>query len=115
LAPYGRDAEVAAALLAEGGMPAFVCRDILQICRELEAGAGFAMMAVEALAASDVSALSAWIAEQPPWSDLPIVLLTSHETGPSWVAEAARYQSILGNVSHLERPFHATTLLSVAR
>ena len=115
LAPYGRDAEIASALLAEARRRAHICVDIGDLCRELETGAAFALIAVEALAESDVSGLSTWIAAQPPWSDMPIVLLTTREDVPSWIAEAAHYQEILGNVTYLERPFHPTTLVSVAR
>jgi two-component sensor histidine kinase len=115
LAPYGRDADIACALFAEAGMQAHACADVEGLCHELENGAACAVVVVEALAASDVSGLSAWIAGQPPWSDMPIVLLTARENVPDWMAESVRYQGFLGNVTFLERPFHPTTLVSVAR
>jgi PAS domain-containing protein len=52
--------------------------------------------------------------DQPPWSDLPIVLLTGRGDAGAQSA-AQRLQDILGNVNFLERPFHPTTLVSVAR
>jgi two-component sensor histidine kinase len=115
LAPYGRDAEIASALLTEARKRTHVCADIGDLCGELKKGAGFAVIAVEALAESDVSGLSNWIAAQPPWSDMPIVLMTTRQDTPSWTSEAVRYQGMLGNVTYLERPFHPTTLVSVAR
>ena len=46
---------------------------------------------------------------------MPIILLTAHDDAPSRVDRAARYQNILGNVTYLERPFHSTTLVNLAR
>jgi two-component sensor histidine kinase len=115
VAPHGRDAEIASHLLIEAGRHTHICTDIDQLCLELRRGAAFAMLAEEAIIDSDVSALSSWVQDQPPWSDMPIVLLTSHTDSPGRVERASRYQDILGNVTYLERPFHPTTLVSVAR
>jgi signal transduction histidine kinase/CheY-like chemotaxis protein len=46
---------------------------------------------------------------------MPIVLMTRHGGGPERNPAAARLAEILGNVTFLERPFHPTTLISVAR
>ncbi|MDB5439872.1 MAG: histidine kinase, partial [Caulobacteraceae bacterium] len=51
----------------------------------------------------------------PPWSDLPIVLLTQRGGGPEQNPVAMRLSQTLGNVSFLERPFHPTTLISLMR
>jgi two-component sensor histidine kinase len=59
--------------------------------------------------------LEQWVAAQPPWSDFPIVLLTGRGDAPERNRVAQRIQDTLGNVSFLERPFHPTTLLSIAR
>ena len=115
LAPHGRDAEIASELLREAGNPTCVCRDVSQLGVELEKGAAFAVITEEAVAESDVSGLSSWVEGQPPWSDMPIVLLTAHGESANRVDRAARYQDLLGNVTYLERPFHPTTLISVAR
>jgi two-component sensor histidine kinase len=115
LAPHGRDAQIAADLLKEAGRHTFICRDVTCLCIELEKGAAFAVIAEEAIVDSDLSDLTAWIKDQPPWSDIPIVLLTGRGDSPGRVELAGRYQDILGNVSYLERPFHPTTLISVAR
>jgi signal transduction histidine kinase/CheY-like chemotaxis protein len=64
---------------------------------------------------SDLRALSAWIEAQPDWSDLPFVLLTRRGGGLERNPGAERFLEVLGNVTFLERPFHPTTLVSVAR
>src|SRR5262249_5758659 len=45
----------------------------------------------------------------------PMLILTSHGNAPGRDALATRLQDLLGNVTFLERPFHPTTLISVAR
>ena len=115
LAPLGRDAEVAAGLLRDGWLTGEMCADAAHLARELEQGAGMAIIAEEALATADLTALERWMRTQPPWSDLPIVLLTRRGDTPARNPAAQRLQDILGNVNFLERPFHATTLLSMLR
>lgn len=115
LAPLGRDSEIAASLLAEAGRRSQVCMDIAELRAELERGAALALITEEAVADSDLSNLSDWISSQPPWSDMPIILLTAHDDAPARVDRAIRYQDILGNVTYLERPFHPTTLANLAR
>src|SRR4051812_23447634 len=48
-------------------------------------------------------------------SDLPFVLLTQKGGGLERNPEAGRLLDALGNVTFLERPFHPTTLVSLAR
>jgi two-component sensor histidine kinase len=115
LAPRGRDALVAAKLLQEAGQATLICNDLAQLWVELEKGAAFAVVTEEEFANSDLTDLSGWIRAQPPWSDFPFVLLTAHGDTPNRIIAAARFQDILGNVTFLERPFHPTTLVSVAR
>lgn len=115
LAPRGRDADIASALLSEAGRRTRICSNVGELCTELENGAALAMITEEAIANGDLSALSVWVSAQPPWSDLPIILLTAQEDTPARVGRAARYQDILGNVIYLERPIHPTTLVNAAR
>jgi two-component sensor histidine kinase len=115
LAPHGRDAEIASELLREAGRQTRICTDVTQLCAELEKGAAFAVLAEEAIVDSDISSLASWVKGQRAWSDLPIVLLTLHGDTHGRVEQAVRYEDILGNVTYLERPFHPTTLVSVAR
>lgn len=75
----------------------------------------FAVVTEEALRSADLRAVSIWIEKQPSWSDLPFIVLTSRGGGPERNPAAARLSEVLGNVSFVERPFHATTFISVAR
>jgi PAS domain-containing protein len=115
LASRGRDAAVAAELLREGSLSTHLCKGIADLCDELELGAGLAIVAEESIATADLKPLQRWLQKQAAWSDLPIVLLTLRGDTPGRNPEAQRLQDILGNVSFLERPFHPTTLVSMAR
>lgn len=113
LAPKGRDAAVAAALIREAGYHAQACADLPELLSEIEGGAGLALIADEAIKAADMRGLVKWLNEQPPWSDFPIILLTHRGGGPERNPDAARTGQALGNVTFLERPFHPTTLVSI--
>ncbi|MBK1838224.1 response regulator [Azospirillum sp. YIM B02556] len=115
LAPRGRDAAVAAALLGEIGIAAETCPDLPALCHALDDGIGLLILVEEAVRAADLQGLVAWIGAQPPWSDLPVVLLTMRGDGAERTPEAARLTELLGNVTFIERPFHPTTLVSVVR
>jgi signal transduction histidine kinase len=115
LAPRGRDAEVAAAMLAEAGMQSVSCRSIDEMTAQIGKGAGYAVVTEEALRNADLHALSGWILAQPEWSDFPFILLTVRGGGLERNPAAARYLETLGNVTFLERPFHPTTLISLAQ
>jgi hypothetical protein len=111
LVAHGRDAPLAQAILGEAGLATAICPDLDGLCRELARGAGLAVVAEEALATADLHGLSAWLGAQPPWSDLPFVLLTRRAGTLERNPAALRLMSVLGNVSFLERPFHPLTLL----
>lgn len=115
LAPRGRDAEVAAGILGEAGFHRCLCPSIKGMVDEIAAGAGFGIVTEEALRTADLHSLAAWIAAQPEWSDFPFILLTQRGGGLERNPAAIRYLDALGNVTFLERPFHPTTLVSLAR
>lgn len=115
LAPAGRDAIVAAGILSETGIPAEVCADLPRLVASLCDEVGFALVTEEALHSTDLRTLNAWLDGQPEWSDFPFILLTVRGGGLERNPAATRYIEMLGNVTFLERPFHPTTLVSLAR
>jgi signal transduction histidine kinase len=92
-----------------------VCADIDGLCRALDDEVTLIVITEETLRAADLRGLSAWIGAQASWSDLPFIVLTQRGGSPERSPFAAKLYQVLGNVSFLERPFHAMTLLSVAR
>ncbi|SFK51241.1 PAS domain S-box-containing protein [Sphingomonas sp. NFR04] len=115
LAPRGRDATIAAAMLREGGIEATACASLLALITELDAGAAFVLVTEEAITSADLNPLAEWLSHQEEWSDMPFVLLTTRGGGLERNPAAVRYLEVLGNVTFLERPFHPTTLISLAR
>ena len=115
LAPYGRDAAVASKLLQEAGWSTLVCLDVARLAEEVTNGAGCAVVVEEVIASNDISPLAASITAQPPWSDVPMVVLTARADVPERNVAALRLQDALGNVTFVERPFHPTTLVNVVR
>ena len=115
LAPTGRDSEIAAGVLSEAGIESIACNSIEALVGKLARGAGFVLVAEEALMAADVRSLSKWIINQPEWSDMPFVLLTHRGGGLERNPDAGRFLDMLGNVTFLERPFHPTTLVSLGQ
>ncbi|WP_037088188.1 hybrid sensor histidine kinase/response regulator [Rhizobium sp. CF080] len=114
-APNGRDAQIALSLLGEAGTNAKAVGDLTSFVASLSDDVAFAVVTEEALRSADLRAVSIWIEKQPSWSDLPFIVLTSRGGGPERNPAAARLSEVLGNVSFVERPFHATTFISVAR
>ena len=114
LAPTGRDASLTVSLLKEAGCDSDICSDLNAMVREMNSGAGLAILADEALQDADLRPLLRFLEEQAPWSDLPVILLTYRGGGgPERNPAALRLGEILGNVSFLERPFHPATLRSM--
>jgi two-component sensor histidine kinase len=115
LAPHGRDGEIASQLLQAAGWATMTCPALANLCLELRNGAAVAVIVEEVIATKDLACLAEWVGTQPPWSDFPIIILTGHGDTPGRNALADRLEHLLGNVSFLERPFHPSTLISVAR
>ena len=114
-APHGRDALVASGLLADAGMAATVCHSIEELAAALSDDICFAVVTEDALRSADLRSIVGWVAGQGTWSDFPFLVLTQRGGGPEHNPGAARLLELLGNVIFLERPFHPTTFLSVAR
>ncbi|HEY9057961.1 MAG TPA: ATP-binding protein [Aurantimonas sp.] len=115
IAPHGRDASVAASLLAEVGLPSRICADVDALSREISDDTAFLVMTEEATRGADLRPLVGRLEAQPSWSDLACVILTNRGGGPERNPAAARMSEGLGNVTFIERPFHPTTFTSAAR
>ena len=117
LAPVGRDAAEIARVLGGIGLRARAIPGVAALCHELRVQGGAevaALIIAEEALATGTATIAACLAEQPPWSDLPIVVLTAsgQRRGPE---ERWRLFEGLGNVTLLSRPLHAETLHSAAR
>lgn len=76
LAPRGRDAAVAAALLREVAIDAKVCKDFAHFSTLLSHEMCCAITTEEALHDVDLTTIVGWVSRQPSWSDFPFIVLT---------------------------------------
>jgi len=109
MAPFGRDADVIADVLASDGRSCLACSDSECLLNELESGAGVAIITEESVQNDSAGALGEWLGHQAAWSDLPIILL-SGRAAERRSAAGLRLLERLGNVLVLERPLNSETL-----
>jgi PAS domain S-box-containing protein len=115
LAPHGRDAAIASSLIGQADVERLICRNLPDLVAALGDDTAFVLMTEDAIRHADLKSLVQWIGDQPSWSDLPFILVTDHGGGLERNPVASRWLDALGNVSFIERPFHPTTLASIAR
>lgn len=109
LAPFGRDADVIAEVLRKDGRVCEPFHDTEALSAALDAGAGAALIAEEALADERASRLFEWLDTQPAWSDFPFIMLAASHIGPR-SKRGLEVLERLGNVVVLERPLNSETL-----
>ncbi|EJC79593.1 PAS domain S-box [Rhizobium leguminosarum bv. trifolii WSM2297] len=113
--PGGRDAWVATSLIDEAGLASIATADLSIFASSLSDDIAFGVLTEEAVRSRDLRPIAAWVSAQPSWSDLPFIVLTTRGGGPERNPAAARLSEVLGNVTFLERPFHATSFISIVR
>jgi signal transduction histidine kinase len=104
-----RDGMATSAVLSRVGLACTVCTDAAALARQIRAGAG-AVIVTDAIAnLDDLDSITCALSEQSSWSDLPVILLsrTDFQT-----AATSRLIAALSNVTVLDRPASARTLVS---
>jgi len=108
-APTRRDGQVTCALLDQSGVFCETIDSLEQLAIEIGEGVGALMLTDVALAAPGITAVLDALAAQPPWSDVPVILLTP-DRQHSPVVE--RVLSVLTNVTVIDRPASARSMVS---
>jgi two-component system, sensor histidine kinase len=111
LAPSAKDAAFAETVMANAGIACTTCSSVDALLGEIRRGVGAVLVTEEAVPQGG-ALLSQSIRHQPPWSDLPVLLLTQHGADSEVVTEAV---GILGNVTLVERPVRVAALVSTVR
>ena len=110
IAPVGQDAEAMAVALDTEGFETQICHGLDENFRQFTDSAGALLITEEALESAQGSLLLDALKAQPPWSELPLIILTSggelRRAGLLNLAAAAA-----GTVTLLERPISTLTLL----
>ena len=113
LLPTSRDALMTADILERNRIQSQPCANAAELAVELALGAGVVLISEEALATGGTrSVLVQAMDAQPPWSDLPLLVLARQGADSHEVRDALQ---MLGNVTLLERPLRVSALLSTVR
>lgn len=109
------DAAVVGRLLGDEGLEPRDCAGIGALVDELRrGGAGAVVLAEETLEEANLELLAEVLADQPEWSDLPLVLLTASGRDPTRTVDRF-WQIAESRVTVLERPVRSQTLLAATR
>lgn len=111
VAPTGADAQNLRDVLRRAGYPTQACPGVAAAAERVRADCGALLIAEEALRPAERDILAAALSRQPPWSDLPVILITGGRA-----AHLGRDPRELlgprGNITLVERPLHVATLVS---
>src|SRR5262245_14025560 len=112
LAPTAKDASASRALLEGSGIASHTCRDLEELTSHIASGAGAIVLPEEAILGGRGQGLARALASQPPWSSLPVIVLTA--AGPD---SAVKVRAILelGDVTLLKRPLEVVTFVNAVR
>jgi signal transduction histidine kinase/CheY-like chemotaxis protein len=91
------------------------CADGEDVLHHARAGVGALVLTEEVAGTADLVLVEGLIREQPPWSDLPVVVFASVDAGSPAARELGTQLASLGNVTVLERPVHRATMISAMR
>lgn len=114
-APVGTDAFHTARVLAADGFATLNCGSLTDMAADLRVGCGALLLTEEAVIHDDVALLRHALTEQPKWSDVPIILITS---GGQTTAISTTAMNLLGADSSLtlvERPLRTVTLVAALK
>ncbi len=113
LAPTDRDARTTCEIMGAAGIDVIACAGIRDLARAIEDEVGAVLLTDESLKQDgSLATIARTLQHQPPWSDLPVVLLASGGASSSVSMQALES---LGNVLILDRPVHVPTLCSAIR
>ncbi len=116
LCPTGQDAHLIGSVLIKDSIESEIMRSIEELCNHDFENAGVLVIAEEALSKDGIEILNKKLASQKPWSDIPIILLTSN--GARTYSMKFKHLEVFvasGNVTLLERPLQPLTLISAAK
>lgn len=114
-APIGRDAALTQSALVKAGMTSKVCPDLAVLAAELAQGACALLLADEGLQMPGLSELQEVLSHEPPWSAVPVVVLTRKSRIDRDTFTALQPLRLYRPVTFLTRPVRVVTLVSTLR
>lgn len=111
-APFGRDGALIEQELCRAGLSSFQCSSLKHLRGCIADGAGAALISDHAFGHDDVALLAEILSSQGPWSELPVLVLTSGGGLTAQSRAVLRELEPLGKLTLLERPLRPDTLVS---
>ena len=108
----GKDAALTKTVLERAGMTAQACATVAELASEVERGAGTLLIAEEVLGDAAFRDVLAILQKQPPWSDLPVLILARTGADSMAVVDA---MEMAANFTVIERPIRIFSLISSVR
>jgi PAS domain S-box-containing protein len=115
LAPLASDAASAGQVLRTANLHSVVCSNLFDLAARIQDSTDAILITEEALVVDQLPSLLDALSRQPTWSDIPIVLLTSGSRSERMTQRMAEIFGRSANITLLERPFHAATLLATVQ
>lgn len=109
------EGEALCAVLRDARLGVELCEDSDELRRRFELELGVVVVDEACLRPPEVHRLLAVLSAQPPWSDLPLIVVTDNATAAQARFDAVRAIESLGNMAMIERPVRAGTLISLAQ
>ncbi len=108
LAPTRRDGQITEQLLQKANLSFFTTESARELAQEISRGAGVILLSDAGVLHSSIQQVVDKLGDQPDWSELPVIVLTR----PNLVAELRSSLGTITNVTFIERPAAAVTIVS---
>jgi PAS domain S-box-containing protein len=115
LMPQGREEVLATKALTRAGIRIEICRRQNQLHRHICNETGAVLLAEEALVRAQISPFLRRLSTQLPWSDLPLLVLTSGSEANDAHHRILDLFGPAANITFVARPLRALTLVSAVR
>jgi signal transduction histidine kinase/CheY-like chemotaxis protein len=114
VAPVGRDAELMCTHLEAAGLVCEARDNVVDVCPNLIEGTGALIVTEEALSPSVTPELARNLDRQPPWSDVPVIILAGE---PSFEGSTRTFGDLgrRTNVTLIDRPVRIKSLVSATQ
>jgi signal transduction histidine kinase len=115
LTSTSKDGPQVLSALESAHIPAKLCQDMRELCREMESGVGAIVLTEESLDSGSTTELIEAISHQPPWSAIPVLLLGLNGKRPKWPQTELRRLHAIAKPVLVDRPVHVREFLTIAQ
>ena len=113
-APIGRDADLTRGLLARSTIDSVICRSVERVVGEIEEGCAAVILTEEVFEQPDFGRLPVALRQQPPWSDIPVLLFAGSDGRPP-SSKTIELLDLFPTVTLLDRPIRVAIAISIIR